>query len=220
MNTDKAKFIFPKWVDKLKVIVIVAGGVALVFLAALGVFEMNPRTHNVGYQPVQPVEYSHAMHAGELGIDCYYCHYSVEVAALAAIPPLQTCMNCHDSINTESEKTQLMRDSFETGIPIQWVKVHNLSDFVYFNHSAHLRGGIGCVTCHGRIDTMDVVYQAKSLGMAWCLECHRNPQKYIRPREFITSMTWIPDEDRIVLGERLIDEYGIKASTNCSTCHR
>ncbi len=145
------------------------------------------RATDVGYAPEQPVPYSHALHAGQLGIDCRYCHNTVETAAHAAVPPTQTCMNCHAAIRKESEKLIPVRASYATGMPIPWVRVHDLPDYVYFNHSAHVRRGVGCVSCHGRVDTMEVVYQAEPLSMGWCLDCHRNPERHLRPVEFVTE---------------------------------
>jgi hypothetical protein len=180
----------------------------------------SPRTINVGYAPVQPVPYSHALHAGELGIDCRYCHTAVEEAAHAAIPPSQTCMNCHTSIRRDSDKLRLLRDKHAKGEPVPWVRVHDLADYAYFNHSAHVRRGIGCVSCHGRVDKMEVVWQTAPLSMGWCLDCHRNPEQHLRPVEFVTQMDWVPNEDQLALGRRLREEYNIDPSTDCSTCHR
>ncbi len=177
----------------------------------------------MGYQPEQPLPYSHATHAGKLGIDCRYCHTTVEHAAVAAVPPTQTCMNCHTKIGLkegQSDKLQLVRDSNANGTPIPWVRVHDLPDFVYFDHSAHVRRGVGCVSCHGRVDKMEVVYQAEPLSMGWCLGCHRNPEPHLRPLERITEMDWVPWEDRAAMGRRLREEYNIDPSTDCSTCHR
>jgi hypothetical protein len=168
------------------------------------------------------VPYSHALHAGELGIDCRYCHNTVEKAAHAAIPPTQTCMNCHAKIRTESPKLEPVRSSYASGMPVEWVRVHDLPDYVYFNHSAHVTRGVGCVECHDRVDTMEVVYQARPLSMGWCLDCHRNPETRLRPKEFVTVMDWEPaeGETRAALGARLRQEYGLNPSEDCSTCHR
>ncbi len=164
--------------------------------------------------------YSHALHAGELGIDCRYCHNTVERAAYAAVPPTATCMNCHATIATDSDKLVLIRQSAASGAPIHWQKVHDLPDYVYFNHSAHVARGVGCVSCHGRVDKMERVYQAEKLSMGWCLDCHRDPEQHLRPQQYITDMTWVPAEDQAVLGARLRKENDINPSTDCSTCHR
>jgi menaquinone reductase, multiheme cytochrome c subunit len=212
--------LFAPWVDKLILIVaaLIVGGVlyTVVLIALL----TSPTTTSGRYQPVQPVPYSHAMHPGGLGIDCRYCHIGVEQGAFAVVPPTQVCMNCHSHIRTTSPKLALVRESAATGMPVEWVRVHDLPDFVYFNHSAHVTRGIGCVSCHGRIDKMERVYQFAPLNMGWCLACHRHPERFLRPKEQVTTMDWTPDGDQFELGRRLVQEYGIKPSTDCYTCHR
>jgi hypothetical protein len=213
-------FVFPKWTNALRpaLAVGVAGGLFyIVFVVAYGA---SPKTTDVGYAPLQPVEYQHSMHAGELGMDCRYCHNTVERTAHAAVPPTQTCMNCHKLIKAESNKLLVVRESYATGMPIEWVRVHDLPDYVYFDHSAHLRAGVGCVSCHGRVDKMDVVYQEKPLSMGWCLDCHRSPEQHLRPRESVTQMDWIPTEDQRLLGRRLRDLYDVNPKDDCSVCHR
>ena len=182
----------------------------------------GPDNSAIGYAPEQPVPYSHRVHAGDLDIDCRYCHTGVEETAFATIPPTQTCMNCHRSILPDSEKLAPVRASHETGMPIEWVRVHDLPDFVYFNHSAHVRRGVGCVECHGRVDQMEVVWQAEALSMAWCLDCHRAPEDRLRPIEEITNMAWAPEDerDRRRLGRELRQAYDINPPQDCSTCHR
>jgi len=215
--------IFPKWVDSLRPVL---GAVLLLglpaFLVVLVWLGGSPKTLQVGYMPEQPVPYSHALHAGEMGIDCRYCHNTVERAAHASVPPTQTCMNCHAKIRTESPKLTLVRSSHATGMPVEWVRVHDLPDYVYFNHSAHVTRGVGCVECHDRVDKMEEVYQAAPLSMGWCLDCHRNPEPRLRPKEFVTVMDWQPPEGetRASLGARLRQEYGLNPSEDCSTCHR
>ena len=153
-------------------------------------------------------------------MDCRYCHTGVETSAHASIPPTQTCMNCHAKVRAESEKLIPVRESFATGMPVPWIRIHDLPDYVYFDHSAHVRRGVGCVSCHGRIDSMEVVYQAKPLSMGWCLDCHRNPDKNLRPVEFVTQLDWVPEEDQLVLGARLREELNINPKDTCYTCHR
>jgi menaquinone reductase, multiheme cytochrome c subunit len=217
---QKKVLLFPAWVDKLARIaaVLVVGG--LVYTVVLVAYATSPTTTSTGYQPKQPVPYSHALHAGQLGIDCRYCHIGAERGAFAVVPPTEVCMNCHTRVRATSDKLAPVRESFATGLPVEWVRVHDLPDFVYFNHSAHVTRGIGCVTCHGRIDKMEEVYQFAPLNMGWCLECHKNPEKYLRPKEFVTKMDWEPDGDQLELGRRLKEEYGINPSTDCYTCHR
>jgi hypothetical protein len=215
--------IFPKWVDSLRpvlgAVLLVGGPAVTVLLVWLG---GSPKTLQVGYMPEQPVPYSHALHAGELGLDCRYCHNTVEKAGHAAIPPTQTCMNCHAKIRAESPKLASVRDSYSTGMPIEWVRIHDLPDYVYFDHSAHVTRGVGCVECHDRVDKMEEVYQSQPLSMGWCLDCHRNPEPRLRPRELVTVMDWQPPEGqtREAFGARIREEYGLNPSEDCSTCHR
>ncbi len=213
-------FLFPKWTNTVRPLVGAALVVTPAYIATLFYFGASPRTTDVGYTPRQPVAYSHALHAGDIGIDCRYCHSTVEVAARAAIPPTQTCMNCHSRIRAQSAKLIPVRESYATGMPIEWVRVHDLPDYAYFNHSAHVRRGVGCVSCHGRIDKMEVVYQVEPLSMGWCLDCHRNPEKHLRPQEYVTKMDWVPPEDQATLGKRLREANNINPSVDCSTCHR
>jgi hypothetical protein len=231
------RFVFPRWANYLLpliVILVVGGGMYAPLVVGLG---FSPKTLDVGYMPDQPVPYSHQLHVGKLGMDCRYCHNTVEQAGFAAIPPTQTCMNCHTNIRNESPNLENVRKSWQTGMPIEWVKVHDLPDFAYFNHSAHVNKGVGCVTCHGRVDQMEVVWQAEELSMAWCLSCHREPEKYLRPREQVTNMTWSPkdhpmfagnkdisvEEAQMQLGQKLKVEYRVRDlqyMQSCSTCHR
>ena len=172
----------------------------------------------------QPVQFSHKHHAGDDGIDCRYCHTSVEVSATAGIPPTKTCMNCHSQIWSTSPYLEPVRESFRSGQPIKWVKVHDLPDFVYFNHAIHVNKGVGCSTCHGRIDQMPLTMQVQSLQMQWCLDCHRNPEKVLRPKDRIFDMGWEPGPDQEKQGRELADNvYHIQNTnvlTSCSTCHR
>jgi hypothetical protein len=219
MSNQKTPLIFPRWLDSLRPVVgLVAFGVVPVYLVLLIWYGASPETTDVGYEPVQPVPYSHALHAGELGIDCRYCHNTVEVSAHASIPATSTCMNCHTAIHVDSEKLDPIRESYESGLPVHWVRVHDLPDYAYFNHSAHVQRGVGCVSCHGRVDTMEVVRQEKPLSMGWCLDCHRNPAPHLRPLDKITDMTWQPASDD---EHRQIQEaLNAQPSEDCSTCHR
>ncbi len=168
----------------------------------------------------QPVPFSHTHHVGSMGIDCRYCHTTVEVSSVAQVPPTKTCMNCHSQIWVTSPTLEPVRASYRTDESIKWTKVHDLPDFVYFNHSIHVKKGVGCETCHGRVDTMPLMYQQNSLEMQWCLDCHRNPEKYVRPRRFITTMGYRPSEPQEVIGARLVKEYQIQKLDACYTCHR
>jgi hypothetical protein len=214
-------FVFPKWLDALRPVATLVLGIVPLYAIGLLFYGGSPQTTDVGYQPEQPVAYSHALHAGDLGIDCRYCHNTVEQTAHASIPPTQTCMNCHAAIYPESPKLIPIRESYSTGMPVAWIRVHDLPDYVYFNHSAHVRRGVGCVDCHGRVDKMEVVYQAERLSMGWCLDCHRNPEPHLRPLERITDLAWQPNEDEAAeMGRRLREAYNINPSEDCSTCHR
>ncbi len=213
-------FIFPQWTNRLKEIGGVlgaGGGLYAVVLVWLG---FAPKTITVGYEPEQPIPYSHKLHVGELGIDCRYCHTTVDKAAFAAIPPTQTCMNCHDKIRTESELLKPLREAHAAGLPVEWRKVHDLPDYAYFNHSSHVNKGVGCAECHGRVDTMEVVGIVSELSMGWCLDCHRDPAPRLRPLDKITDLDWEPEEDRRELGERLMEEFDVHTQVSCSTCHR
>ncbi|HXG63625.1 MAG TPA: cytochrome c3 family protein [Blastocatellia bacterium] len=171
----------------------------------------------------QPVQFSHAHHAGGLGIDCRYCHTTAEVSSFAGIPPTKTCMNCHSQIWADSPYLAIVRESWKNNEPIEWTRVHDLPDFVYFNHSIHVAKGVGCATCHGRVDQMPLMRQVASLQMEWCLECHRNPAKFVRPKEEIYNMDWEPPADQEAKGQELVKEYGIRGAnvlTSCSICHR
>jgi hypothetical protein len=217
---SQGRFAFPRWFNHLRTVAAVAAVMVPLYLLLLIYGGFDPRTTAVGYEPAQPVPYSHALHVGQLGLDCRYCHTTVEQAAFAAVPPTQTCMNCHQQIRKESPKLLPVRESYATGLPVPWVKVHDLPDYVYFNHSAHVTRGIGCVSCHGRVDKMEVVQQAEPLSMAWCLDCHRRPEQHLRPLEQVTAMDWAPNEDQLALGRRLRQAHQVNPSTDCSTCHR
>ena len=197
---------------------------ALFFVAALlwGLALVN-RSSYVTQERVardQPIQFSHKHHAGQLGIDCRYCHSAVEDAAYANLPPTATCMNCHSQIWAQSDFLEPVRASFRTDRSIEWIKVHDLPDFVYFDHGIHVHKGVGCATCHGPVDRMNQVWQASSLQMEWCLDCHRHPERYLRPREHVFDMGWEPPGDQTALGLRLVREYRVRTSVDCSTCHR
>jgi hypothetical protein len=168
----------------------------------------------------QPIQFSHAHHVGGMGIDCRYCHTSVEESAFANIPPTKTCMNCHAQIWSQADMLEPVRESFRSDRSLQWTRVHDLPDFAYFAHASHVNRGIGCSTCHGRVDRMPLMVQASSLQMEWCLDCHRDPAKYVRPQEEIFNAAWEPPADQMEKGAALVREYGLKPSTSCSTCHR
>jgi hypothetical protein len=204
-------------------------GAIFILLAAMWVLaEINRSSYNTGQyiERQQPVQFSHKHHSGDDGIDCRYCHTSVETSSSAGMPSTQTCMNCHSQIWADSPYLEPVRESWKTGKPIEWTRVHDLPDYVYFNHSIHVAKGVGCASCHGQVDEMPLMYQASSLQMEWCLQCHREPEKFIRPKDKIYDMKWRlqnKSEAELKEGQRLKEEYHIlnaRTLTSCSTCHR
>jgi hypothetical protein len=197
------------------------------FVAALGgvvaMLNVSGYNTNQGMYVEQPIQFSHKHHVGGEGIDCRYCHTSVEESAFANIPPTKTCMNCHSQIWINAPILEPVRASFRDDKPLQWTRVHDLPDFVYFNHSIHVKKGVGCATCHGRVDEMPLMYQYATLQMSWCIDCHRNPAKYVRPRDQVYNMAWERPSNDPGLGARLVQEYkiaSVEQLTSCSTCHR
>ncbi len=225
-------YVFPRWSNTLVAALGVTAAVAPLYVVFVVAYGFSPLTTDVGYQPEQPVPFSHEIHAGRLGLDCRYCHNTVEYAAKAAIPPTQTCFNCHTQIHKDSPKLAPLWESFETGKPVEWIRVHDLPDYAYFNHSAHVTRGVSCVECHGRIDKMERVYQHETLAMGWCLDCHRDPESRVRDPQLVTNLAWglkldtasgkwVMDEDlRRDESHRWIEINQLAPSQNCSTCHR
>ncbi len=201
------------------------GGAGLVLVVALvwWVAFRSDYVTEVEVPRTQPVPFSHKHHVGDDGLDCRYCHTSVEDSAFAGIPATKVCMNCHTQIWADSPVLAPVRQSFQTGESLQWTRVYNLPGYVYFNHSIHIHKGIGCSTCHGRVDQMPFTWRANTLYMDWCLQCHRNPEHYIRPREDVFKMDYQPPLDQDALGRKLVEEYKVRSTrvlTSCSTCHR
>lgn len=210
--------IFPKWTNEAPRRILI-GTIIILNSLVFGVwYFFSPEYTHVGYAPEQPVPFSHQVHAGQLGLDCQYCHNQVTESRYANIPATQTCMNCHNQIQTDSEDLAPVRESWETGEPIEWIRVHMLPDFAYFNHAAHVNVGVGCESCHGRVDRMDVVHQAEPLSMSWCLDCHREPEKHIRPVEEVTTMGY-QDENQLDTGRDLVARQNINAPIYCQACH-
>lgn len=224
--SDSEPFIFPKWTNHIRVAVVVVGGALGTYAAVLLAYGTVPETLDMRYMPEQPVPFSHAVHAGKLGMDCRYCHNTVDQAGHAAIPPTTTCMNCHNVIHKDSTQLTPVFDSYATGKPIEWVRVHDLPGYAYFDHAAHVNRGVGCLECHGRVDKMEVVYQAEPLSMGWCLDCHRDPGPNLRPEEYITALDVSAETARDLAGvseEDLLDQYQIRDARylqSCSVCHR
>jgi hypothetical protein len=197
---------------------------AVFVIAALGwilyAVQGSPYVTYAGVRKTQPVPFSHQHHVTGLGIDCRYCHTSVETSSYAGIPPTKTCMNCHSQIWSTAPMLEPVRESFRTDKSIRWIRVHDLPDYVYFNHSIHVAKGVGCTTCHGQVNKMPLMWQESSLQMTWCLDCHRHPERFVRPRSEVFSVTYTPPPDQLALGRKLVKEYSIQSLTSCSTCHR
>ncbi len=213
--------LFPRSSNALaKASIVVAA--ALVAGLLYVVYALDRSSYTTGKDVIlsQPVPFSHDHHVASIGIDCRYCHTSVETASFAGMPPTATCMNCHSQIWSDSPMLEPVRESYRTGKPIEWTRVHNLADFVYFDHSIHIAKGIGCATCHGRVDKMPLMWQEESLRMEWCLNCHRNPERYVRPREEVFNLAWAPPANADSLGRALVEKYKIQSLTHCSVCHR
>lgn len=212
--------LFPRWTNRIPVLAGIAGPVGAVSTVLAVWYWFSPNYTDVGYAPEQPVAFSHKLHAGDLGLDCRYCHNTVERGAHAAVPPTETCMNCHTLVLPDSPKLSPVRASFESGESIEWTRVHMLPDYAYFDHSAHLAAGVGCVSCHGRVDQMNVVHQSEPLSMSWCLDCHRNPTPHLRPKALVTDMRW---EERREPYDPKNDPHRTRqpdAPLHCSGCHR
>lgn len=216
--------IFPRWTNEIPIVF----GYVAPFFGAFVVFGVwywfSPWYTDVGYRPRQPVPYSHKLHAGELGLDCRYCHNTVEVAAHAAIPPTATCMNCHQLVNStlpgnlRGKPLDPVRHSLETGEPVEWVRVHQLPDYAYFTHASHVAAGVPCVRCHGRIDEMEIVEMDQPLSMGWCLECHRDPEPNLGPLDEVTRMT--PREEPYDPSDDPKRKREVDPPVHCSGCHR
>ncbi len=215
--------IFSPWTVQIRYWIPIVAAVVPIYLIALMFYGGHPQSTHKNYMPSQPVPFSHQLHAGQMKLDCRYCHNTVEQAGHAAVPPTATCMGCHINVKTDSPRLAPVRDSWATGQPVDWVRVHHLPDYVYFNHSVHVARGIGCATCHGPVDKMEKVYTFSDLSMGWCLDCHRNPEQFVRPVEEITNMDWdlqMPAAERQRIGRELVEQNHIYPATSCSTCHR
>jgi hypothetical protein len=222
--------LFPKWTNKLPAIVALAAaatGLLVVFVVS---YWFSPKHTDVGYQPFQPIAYSHKLHAGAMGMDCRYCHRLVEEGPHATVPDADTCYGCHKAVRKESVALRPLHEAYGTGrgdgTAIPWVKVHLLPQFAYFHHAAHLRAGVGCASCHGRVDQMEFVRQVEPLSMGWCLDCHRDPTQHIRPPDVApTQMDWQPTDASVAAAKQLLEWHGddppvLNPPTHCSACHR
>jgi hypothetical protein len=212
--------IFPRWTNYVPLLLALGAPVVLGAGTAGAWYWFSPKFTDVGFAPAQPVPYSHALHAGALGLDCRYCHDTVERAPFAALPATETCMNCHATVGKDRPTLDLVRKSFETGEPVRWQNVHMLPDYAYFSHEAHVGAGVGCATCHGRVDQMEVVQQVQPLSMGWCVTCHFDPLPSLRPKDRVTDMTYDPvasgyDPTRDAARARMP-----QPPIHCSGCHR
>ncbi len=215
--------LFPPSMNLIARLSLVAILLLLIGLAFFGYLLIrSPLMTGVGVPVSQPVPYSHALHVGELGLDCRYCHTDVETSASASLPTTENCMGCHSQVAPDSPALALVRASFEQNKPIAWNRVHDLPDFVYFNHGIHVQQGVGCETCHGRVDQMPVVAKSETLQMSWCLDCHREPERFLRPRAEVFIMGWTPPIAQAELGPQLVIDHGVRTTglTDCSVCHR
>jgi len=202
----------------------ILGGVLFICFFGWGLYAVywSPYTTRMNIPLHQPVPFSHEHHAGGLGIDCRYCHTSVEHSSFAGLPPTETCMTCHSQLYTQAPLLAPVRQSLASDTPLRWNRVNYVPDFVYFNHGIHVSKGVGCSTCHGRVDQMPLTWQAHSLYMKWCLDCHNDPAKYIRPKAEVFNMEWQSPADQRTRGQALIKEYHVNTRqlTDCSMCHR
>ncbi len=213
------KTVFPDWADTAFRVAL-AGIVIVATIAAIApmIYVRTPFHQRREYPVDQPVQFDHRHHVRDDGVDCLYCHSTATKTRYAGIPATEVCMGCHNQVWPGSIALEPVRRSYFSGQPLKWQRVHELPGYVYFDHSIHLHKGVGCVTCHGRVDEMGLVYQVAPLSMGWCLDCHRNPAPHLRPREEITNMTWQPPSERF--GQQLAAMYDARPSTNCTTCHR
>ncbi|MCG8528686.1 MAG: cytochrome c family protein [Opitutales bacterium] len=204
----------PRWILfglTLKVLAIIAGLY----------YYFTPSYTRAGYQPVQPVSFDHSLHVKQVGLDCRYCHTFVDRSEHSTVPSSNTCMNCHSVVKADSDKLALVRESYQTGESIEWVKIHDTPDYVYFNHAVHVNRGVSCVHCHGQVDEMEEVYHAKSFTMNFCLDCHRNPEEFIRPVDKVYDLQWEPeDPEWEEQAQAFVHDWKVMPPESCSGCHR
>ena len=215
--------LFPKSANRLPLQIIVylflVGGIATAAIT----YYATPKYSRVGYAPVQPVPYSHKLHVGQLGLDCRYCHSNVDDSSHATVPTAQTCMNCHSQVKKDSPLLAPVRQSYESGLPVEWVRIHQAPDYVYFYHAVHVNRGVSCVSCHGNVDEMDVVEHAQPLSMSFCLDCHRNPEAHIRPVDQVTNLKWEApggESGQLEQGRKFVHDWNVMPPQSCSGCHR
>lgn len=215
--------VFPpgaNWLARWSIVLVVVGG-GLITAVASAVY-WGPAVTQKGVQRNQPVPFSHQRHVQGNGMDCRYCHTSVETSPFAGIPATETCMTCHSQILSDAPMLEPARQSWSTGEPMEWVRVHDLPDFAYFNHSIHVSKGVGCSTCHGDVSDMRLTFKTETMHMRWCIQCHEAPQKFVRPLDQIYNTKWEPPANQTEVGLELVEQYNIKVGQlmNCSICHR
>ena len=237
---------FPRWTNWLPLKITICAIVVICALTGATWYYATPKYTRVGYMPTQPVPFPHDLHVTQLGMDCRYCHGFVEVTAHSNVPDTQVCMNCHTQVQKDNPKLEPVRVSWNTGAPVDWIQIHRTPDYVYYNHSAHVNRGISCFSCHGQVNHMPVVYDAKPLSMAWCLECHRHPENFLRPEKEIFNLDWNPDQVKPAefvakygqpqgtkedlskekkltqreIGQTLKERWNVQPPLNCQGCHR
>lgn len=214
--------IFPRWANRVPLRALIILAILATTVVAGVTYYFTPKYTRVGYMPTQPVPFDHALHVNQLGMDCRYCHTYVDRSGHSNVPDTATCMNCHNAVQADSPLLAPVRASYDSGEPVEWVRIHKVPDYVYFNHAVHVNRGISCVECHGNINEMEVVSHAEPLSMAFCLECHRNPEDYVRPLEQVYDLDWEAEseEAQIEQGTRLVREWSVNPPQSCSGCHR
>ncbi|MGF1531243.1 MAG: cytochrome c3 family protein [Puniceicoccaceae bacterium] len=218
----KSKNVFPKSVNRLP-LQIIAGLTFFGGLVVSGItYYSTAKYTRVGYMPTQPVAFDHALHVNQLGMDCRYCHTYVDQSSHSNVPAADTCMKCHSMVQANAPTLAPIRESYNTGEPVPWVRIHKAPDYVYFNHAVHVNRGVSCIECHGQVNQMEVVYHAESHTMAFCLDCHRNPEEYIRPNEEVYNLDWKPasKEAQLEMGRELVEHWRVNPPESCSGCHR
>jgi len=214
--------IFPEWTNRLPLKVVVCGLVFCGVTTAGVAYYFTPKFTRVGYQPGQPAAFSHALHVGQIGMDCRFCHAFVEVASHADMPSTQVCMSCHTQITPDSPKLEAVRESWKSGRPLDWVRVNQVPDYAYFNHAAHVRRGVTCQSCHGPVPNMEALYQDQPQSMAWCLDCHRAPENHLRPPGAVFDIRWAPGSGAadFMAGQKVRRTQESAPPLSCGACHR
>lgn len=214
--------IFPRWSNWLPLQLAACMAIFGPVLVIGVTYYFTPKYTRVGYEPVQPVAFDHSLHVTQLGMDCRYCHTGVEISSHSTVPTTQTCMNCHRHVQAANAKLAAVKQSFETGKPIPWVRVHQAPQYVYFNHAVHVNRGVSCYECHGAVNNMTVIRHDQPMSMGWCLSCHRAPEQKLRPLDKVFDLAWRPEspEAQLEAGRKLVQDWNVKPPQNCAGCHR